>query len=239
MFSYNKFLIVEGEKDDVKLLTIFQSKVFPDTFEQFDILPKTFIEGWGGWQRVIGSNKVFKENKTSIITYCIFDSDYHTEEEKSKRLVDAKTNEINLHIWSKKEIENFLLVPEAIVRLIKTKKKQVELSPGEIAKVITSFCDDIKDDIIDNYAIEIRNRDTSKDLKTINQLARKYVNERWDECKWNLVSGKTILAKLFNWINDNYKISLNKFALAREIALREIDSEIIKVITCIENKTDF
>lgn len=36
LFSYNKFLIVEGEKDDVKLLSIFQSKIFPDSFEQFD-----------------------------------------------------------------------------------------------------------------------------------------------------------------------------------------------------------
>src|SRR5439155_18436202 len=114
LFSYSKFLIVEGQKDDIKLLSIFQSKVFPDSFEQFDILPKTFVEGWGGWQRVIGSHKVFKDNKTSIITYCIFDSDYHTEEEKIKRLEDAKANEINLHIWSKKEIENYLLVPSAI-----------------------------------------------------------------------------------------------------------------------------
>ena len=116
-------MIVEGEKDDVKLLSIFQTKIFPDSYEQFDVLPKIFVEGWGGWQRVIGSNKVFKENKTSIITYCIFDSDFHVEEEKKQRLLDAKSNDINLHIWNKKEIENYLLVPSAICRLIKDKKK--------------------------------------------------------------------------------------------------------------------
>jgi predicted ATP-dependent endonuclease of OLD family len=48
LFSYHKLLIVEGERDDVKILTIFQSKIFPLTFEQFDVIPKTFVEGWGG-----------------------------------------------------------------------------------------------------------------------------------------------------------------------------------------------
>jgi AAA15 family ATPase/GTPase len=239
MFSYNKFLIVEGEKEDVKLLTIFQSKIFPDSFEQFDILPKIFIEGWGGWQRVIGSNKVFKENKTSMITYCIFDSDFHMEDEKNKRINDANVNGINLHIWSKKEIENYLLIPSAIHRLVKSKKKLSEISELEISDAITQFCEELKDDVIDSFATEIRNRDSSKEIKTINQLARKYINERWEIESWNLVSGKSILSKLFAWISQNNKVSFNKFIVAREIKLSEIDSEIIKVITCIENKTDF
>jgi AAA15 family ATPase/GTPase len=239
LFSYSKFLIVEGEKDDVKLLTIFQSKIFPDSFEQFDILPKTFVEGWGGWQRVIGSNKVFKENKTTVITYCIFDSDFHTEEEKNKRLADAHINEINLHIWNCKEIENYLLVPSAIIRAVKNKRKQSEISIDEVNKKLNSFCEDVKFDVIDNFAIEIKNKDNSRDLKTINQQARKYVNERWANESWSLVPGKTIVSKLFSWISETYKVSLNKFSLAREMTLAEIDPEIIKVITCIENKTDF
>ncbi len=239
LFSCSKFLIVEGEKDDVKLLSIFQSKIFPNSFEQFDILPKIFVEGWGGWQRVIGSNKVFKDNKTSIVTYCIFDSDYHTEETKNKRQLDAKEHEINLHIWNKKEIENYLLVPAAICRLIKIKKKQVEVSESEISDIINKLCEEHKDDIIDSFATEIRNRDTAKELKTINQLARKYVNERWENESWSLISGKNILSKIFSWVSENYKVSLNKFLLAREITLSEMESEVIKVITCVENKIDF
>jgi len=239
LFSSSKFLIVEGEKDDVKLLSIFQAKIFPNSFDQFDILPKIFVEGWGGWQRVIGSNKVFKENRTSMVTYCIFDSDFHVEEEKDKRLKDAKENEINLHIWHKKEIENYLLIPSAICRLVKSRRKQSDISEMEISNNINKFCEELKDDVIDSFATEIRNRDTSKEIKTINQTARKYINDRWENEMWSLVSGKTILSKLFAWISQSSKVSLNKFIIAREIKLSEIDSEVIKVITCIENKTDF
>ncbi|GAB3026280.1 ATP-binding protein [Niabella terrae] len=239
LFSYNKFLIVEGDKDDIKLLSIFQGKIFANTFEQLDILPKIFVEGWGGWQRVIGSNKVFKENKMSLKTYCIFDSDYHTEDEKLKRLSDAKENEINLHIWNKKEIENYLLVPAAIFRLIKAKRKSAEVDEVAVANAIDNFCEELKDDVIDSFATEIRNRDTSKDLKTANQQARKYVNERWNKEKTSLCSGKELLSKLFLWAAETYKASLSKFGVAREINLSEVDSEIIKTITCIENATAF
>jgi AAA15 family ATPase/GTPase len=239
LFSYSKFLIVEGEKDDVKMLSIFQSKIFPNSFESFDILPKIFVEGWGGWQRVIGSNKVFKDNKTTIITYCIFDSDYHTEEEKNKRLKDAKLNEINLHIWHKKEIENYLLLPSAICRILKQKKKHIDVSEEILRQKIDDICEEYKDDIIDSYATEIKNRDSSKELKTINQLARTYVNERWDAEKWSIVSGKQVLSKLSIFISERYKLSLSKFLIAREMILAEVDAEIIKVITCIENKNDF
>lgn len=239
LFSHSKFLIVEGEKDDVKILSIFQSKIFPNTFEQFDILPKIFVEGWGGWQRVIGSNKVFKENKTSIITYCIFDSDYHVEEEKESRYRDAAENEINLHIWSKKEIENYLLAPSAILRIVKNVKKQADITELKIIDIINSFCEELKDEVIDSFASEIKNKSNYKEIKTINQEARKYVNERWKRESWNLVSGKTLIAKTSNWLSLTYKVSISKFSLARELLLSEIDSEVIKVITCIENKTDF
>ena len=174
-----------------------------------------------------------------MITYCIFDSDFHTEEEKSKRLNDARDHEINLHIWNKKEIENYLFIPSAICRTVKSKKKQSEISENEVACTIDLLCEELKDDVIDWFATEIRNRDTSKDLRTVNQLARKYINPKWDSEKWNLVPGKAVLSKLFLWISENYKVSLNKFLLAREISLAEVDPEMIKVITCIENKTDF
>ena len=239
LFNSSKFLIVEGEREDVKLLTIFQSKIFPDSFEQFDIIPKTFVEGWGGWQRVIGSNKVFKDNNTSIATYCIFDSDYHTDEEKNVRLADARTNEINLHIWKKKEIENYLLIPGAICRLIKSKKKNVDVTEDKISGFISAICEEMKDDVTDSFATTIKNLDRSIEIKSANQKARKQVNDRWENEKWSIVSGKEILAKLAKWVAENYNVAFNKFALAREITLAEIDAEVVKIITCIENKTTF
>jgi predicted ATP-dependent endonuclease of OLD family len=238
IFSHNKFLIVEGERDDVKILTIFQSKLFPNSFEQFDILPKIFVEGWGGWQRVIGSHKVFKDNSSTIKTYCIFDSDYHTNEGKIERKIESEAQGINLHIWGKKEIENYLICPAAIFRLIK-KNKSAALTEGLLIEKIDSIANELKDDIIDSFATEVKNKDNSKSVKTANQEARLYINSKWELEKLSLVPGKTMISAVSKWASEEFKISINKFAIAREMTESEIDNELKLVIQKIEGRQDF
>ncbi len=46
-----------------------------------------------------------------IRIYCILDSDYHTLAEIQFRLEEARKHQVELHIWQKKEIENYLLIP--------------------------------------------------------------------------------------------------------------------------------
>lgn len=240
IFAHKKFLIVEGDKDDIKLLGILQNKIFPSSLEPFDILPKTYVEGWGGWQRVIGSHKVFKDNKTELTTYCIFDSDYHTEGEKTERLSEAKNLGLNIHIWSKKEIENFLLVPSCILRMIeKNKKTNIHLTLSDVEKKIKDFCMDLKVEVIDNFATEIKDRDRTISVKTANQNARQIVNPVWEDKMTDLVSGKTVISKLSEWTNEIFKFNLSSFKIARELELREIDKEVAQLIKCIESKSDF
>ena len=88
-WSSKKFIILEGKVADISILKIIQDKLFSDSEEPFDIIPTTHVEGWSGWQRVIGSKLALKNIKDMSI-YCIFDSDYHLEDEKNQRLSEAK-----------------------------------------------------------------------------------------------------------------------------------------------------
>jgi hypothetical protein len=51
-----------------------------------------------------------------VVAYSIFDSDYHTEEQIAERYDEATKRGVELHIWTKKEIENYFLVPNAVFR---------------------------------------------------------------------------------------------------------------------------
>jgi hypothetical protein len=193
----------------------------------------------GGWQRVIGSNRVFRDNKADISTYCIFDSDYHTVEEKQERLADAKTHGLNLHIWQRKEIENYLIVPAAIYRLVKIKKKNAVVTEEGVKTFIDEQCESWKDDVIDSFATEIKAKDNSKTIKTANQEARRYVNGKWSDEKLYLISGKQLISSLCKWLSESFNVSINRFEIAREMALNEIAPEVVQVITCIENRAEF
>ena len=235
LFSHKKFLIVEGNSDDIKILSIFQCIIFKDTHEPFDILPKTFVEGWGGWQRVIGSNKVFTDNKTDILTYCIFDSDYHTKSEVEERLIEASKIGLNLHIWSKKEIENFVINPKVIFRILSKYGKNIFNLNFEMVELqINDICESFKQEVIDDYATEFQAKDKTLAVKTVIQKAREYVNNIWESEKLSLIPGKKFLSNLSKWTSSNYRVNLNVYKIAREFKKEEIPVEIKELITKIE-----
>jgi predicted ATP-dependent endonuclease of OLD family len=235
LFSHKKFLIVEGDVDDIKILSIFQGILYERTLEPFDILPKTFVEGWGGWQRVIGSNKVFTDNKTEIQTYCIFDSDYHVKTEVEDRLREATSIGINLHIWSKKEIENYLIDANVIFRLITQKEKKTsDLIIEKLISQLDILCESFKEGVIDDYATEFHAKDKSLAVKTAYQMARDYVNPIWENEKFGLIPGKKFLSSLSKWSSSEYRVNLNAFKIAREFRKSEIPKEIQSLINTIE-----
>ncbi len=238
IFSHGKFLIVEGERDDIKLLDVFQSILFPDSLESFETLPNSFVEGWGGWQKVIGSTKVFKDNRATILTYCIFDSDYHLEDEKNSRIEDAKNEELNLHIWHRKEIENYVLVPAAIFRLIKKKKPAADISLQTVVNKIDEICEDYRAETTEAFATEYQTR-FRQQLTPALRSAREYLELRWISQKSSIVSGKKILSKICKWSLDTYKANINTFSIAREIKQTEICNEMKHVVSCIENRLEF
>jgi energy-coupling factor transporter ATP-binding protein EcfA2 len=240
LFSQNKFLIVEGDTDDVKILSILQSKAIENTLDSFETLPKTFIEGWGGWQRVIGSNKVFKDNQSAIKVYCIMDSDYHTKAEIHDRYKEATKAGLNLQIWKRKEIENYLIVPASIFRLIQKSNRtsqpiDIEIVEHEIKRIV----EQMKTETIDNISTEILARDKSKGVKNSNHEARELFESRLNEDFLSPVPGKELISALSRWASDRYKVGLNSFKIAREIQKHEIHSEVLKVITAIEQGVDF
>ncbi len=239
MFSHKKFLIVEGDNDDTKILGILHDKLFDNSNEPIETIPKTYVEGWGGWQRVIGSNKVFKDTNLNIKTYCILDSDYHVAEDKNQRYIEAEKHGINLHIWERKEIENYVLKPAAILRTILKDNPVAQVTLESIENKVNEIANDFKELVTDNYATEISNKDKSLSIKTVNSRAREIVEANWDDNLLWLIPGKKIISTLSKWSHDNYNTTLNSFKICRNIKKNEIDLEIKDLLDKLENNINF
>jgi len=238
LWSTKRFIIIEGDSDDMKFLKLFHDKYGNKSDSPFDNIPSSHINGWGGWQRVIGCHQVISQNR-EMKSYCILDSDYHTIDEINERYEQAKKHRINLRIWKKKEIENYIIIPEAIERLLSHHGKEIELS--EIKEKISTFCEEMKLNVEDSYANEIQNRDRRKNLTTANREAREIVGNKWDslENKTSIVSGKKLFSKISKWLNEDYSITIGKFGIIKYINANEIDSEVRDVINNIVSFEDF
>lgn len=117
LWNARKFILIEGE--DLGILKQIQNILFPDSEAPIDTIPNMQIGGWGGWPYVIGSTMMLKNSLgEKVTTYCLLDSGYHTDTAIDARIDEAKGHGIQLHVWARKEIESYLLVPTAIHRLI-------------------------------------------------------------------------------------------------------------------------
>ncbi len=235
LWSSNKLIIVEGE--DISILKRLHNKLYPNSIESFDSVPNFDIGGWGGWNNAKGSNMLLKETiDYDIKVYCIFDSDYHTPEEITEREKEAQRVGVNIHIWKKKEIENYLINSQTIFRIIKKEGINIpdNLTVAEIEKVIEIKTNDMKEEVIDRIADCIQKRDRNLSISTSRKNAVTKIDKLLDR-----ICGKDLISSLSRWSQENYKVSLSPIKLAINIQPDEIDYELRKVIRSIEECKNF
>ena len=242
LWNSRRFLMVEG--DDIGILKHFQNVALPKSKTPIDTIPSRSIGGWGGWSYAIGS-EMFLQNAggEGIVTYCILDSDYHTPEEINDRMQDAKARNISLHIWKKKELENYLLVPTAIHRFIEQRIEKGKKSPTLYAllKALEKIAADLLDDTVDAVATCIQARDRKIVVATANQRARELVAARWGKLseRLGIISGKKALARLADWSQKSFGVSVGATQLAASLTFDEIDPEVKAVLGALEKNSIF
>lgn len=234
LWSTKKLLIVEGE--DISILKRLQKTLNPSIDETFDIIPNFDIGGWGGWNYAKGSSMLLKNTvDKQIKIYCIFDSDYHTKSQIKERIDEAKAINVNIHIWEKKEIENYLIVPTAIIRIIKAEtKKNVTITVEDVRNKISEILKENEEDIIDNFATEIQSQNRKLAVTTLRKEAKEYINSLSDR-----ISGKKLMSELNKWLHLECKVTINPIKLSKNLEKHEINEEIKNIISKIDNNESF
>ncbi len=148
IWSSRKLLFVEG--NDLSFLKIFQNLIFPESNEPIDSIPNMGIGGWGGWGHAVTSSLLLKNaGGNDIRVYCILDRDYYPKSLIRERLESAHAHDVELHIWNRKEIENYLLVPAAILRALTSSTRKALPTNDEVREQLRIIADNLKDDCVD------------------------------------------------------------------------------------------
>jgi hypothetical protein len=178
-----------------------------------------------------------------LAKYCVLDKDYHTAEEIHERYKSATDHRINLHVWSKKEIENYVLLPTTIARHINNaKRKGKDVKKEDVERALDEICEGLKDETHDLISEEYIRRNRLKNAAADgNKHARGELRARWTGLsgKLAIVSGKRVLSQISSWAQSNYGASINAYGLAKTALRDELDSELISVMTALETGSAF
>ena len=236
LWTSRKLLLVEGK--DIKFLSLFHARLFPDSELSLEVIPNMPIGGWNGWPYAVGSAMPLQNSGgESITTYCVLDRDFFTEEELALRMEQASARNVQLHIWKRKEIENYLLVPDLIYRVIRSRIVKGTTFPevAEIENECDQICNDLKHETIDSLAQNYFNQDRALGLANANQRARVRADTAWltREGRLSLVSGRELLSRLSAWSQEHYGVSFGRSGLAQQIRAFELAHEVAEVIKSI------
>jgi ABC-type cobalamin/Fe3+-siderophores transport system ATPase subunit len=241
LWDARRFLLLEGK--DLYLLKRLHNVLFPTSKIALDTVPNMPIGGWGGWSYAVGSSMLLRNSVgQEVITYCVLDSDYHTDGEIRERLEDAAIRGVELHVWRRKEIENYLFAPEAILRAAQGLEPRIRDVRGErIVELIDRVAEELRTDIIELIAEHSHQRNRGVGIRTHMQRARESVAERWDsfEGRVSVLPGKRALSRLWDLMRIEFGISLSAGAVASAMRQDEIAEEVRGVLEAIERGRRF
>jgi len=242
LWNSKRCLFVEGK--DLQYLKLVHDLLFPQALLPLDDLPNSSIGGWGGWHYAVGSS-IFVRNSVGedISVFCVLDSDYHTTEAVRTRMEEANRRNVRLHIWRRKEIENYFLIPATVARAINAGGVRGDLPVNEedVSEKLHAFAESLRQETIDNYADEIFLENRARGTKSANRHARVLVNGAFTtrEGALGIVSGKAVLGMLAGWTEAEFGVSIGVATICRTMTVGEVPDEVRKVVVAIHEDGPF
>lgn len=225
--NVKKCVFVEGK--DIKILSKIQNVLFPDSLYSLEQLPTVSLGGWSRFDEALGAARLFyEETKGEIETYCILDRDYHTDEEITSLYAKAEESHLNLHVWSKKELENYILTPKTIYRALDIPGLTFEEFAKELSLELEPLREKTSDAILDYLAM----RDRSKMPSYFRGMADKMLSEKWNslEGRLSIANGKDIISIVNAWAQTKYKKSCSRNRLMEALTSEDVSEEMAEVI---------
>ncbi len=236
-----RVLFVEGKDFSIfsKIARIMKKDQVANRSD-FAVVP---IEGFNPTRLRAFKEGIEKTIGSKILSAVIFDRDYRSASEVAKEKAELENGNHFAHIHSCKEIENFLLVPEAIEKALNDRLKESNLRSGSSME----FKDDINE-IMDSISDSFKHQ-TQAQLQSHRGKFEKSINPRTDDStilekilrefyetwanlheRLTLISGKDFLSKLNEHFQLNYKVSVSQANIVNSFGKIEVPQELRKLI---------
>ncbi len=232
-------LFVEGK--DFRYLKKFARKLHLQTFtseDGFSVIP---LEGFSNWDRLMYVNWISKNAfGEKVKCYVILDRDYHSPREIYDIEDNLRQKGVNVHVWDRKEIENYAINFEALYRMFTDKIRErrrhvsIQLSYPELEKESLAIFEELKQHVISQMIAsetEYR-RNRQIDVATIISQVIEQFEEGWKDVEFRkkVIPGKEFFAKLNTCLHDKYQVAISVASAIDSLRDEEINSEVIDLL---------
>ena len=242
-----RVLFVEGD-DDFRLLRRFARRLgLSELAAGFGI---TALEsgGFGSWQRITTlAQGIAQALGTPLTIGAVYDRDYSSEEEIAT-VASALSGSLKLaHIHERKEIENYLLVPDALDRAIQRAATDratrngggdAQIEVPKAAALLREITDPLRDEVqsqlIGRRASYLRS--SGKDVADLTRQTLAWFSPRWEDLatRLALVPGKEVLKAFRDKVQKLVNVSLTDVRVIDAMHRDEIPADLQALVHRIE-----
>lgn len=228
-----KCIFVEGK--DLKLLSRFHELLYPESNVSLGQMPVVSLGGWSRFDEALGAARLFyDQTKGEFKTICILDRDYHFDDEIAELYQKAKENHLYLHVWEKKEIENYILTPQSIFRLTEQEQEAYPTFLEELSKELEQLREQTLGGFLDQLDRNCRGQASS----TKYQTATTELERRWKtlEDRLSVCNGKDLISCINSWIEHRYHKKSSRKKLLDSLTVEDVCDEMKRVIMVLSEK---
>jgi hypothetical protein len=167
----------------------------------------------------------------SVKMFVILDRDYRSDEECKDVVRRLAEIHVTAHIWSKKELENYLLLPNVIARVS-------DVGSEQVASLLTAVIDAQAPTVEANmFSILMRKVRSGADPRSLHEQCRAEFVSAWDDStnRTSLVPGKDVLSGLNVELASTGGRTISARKLASEAQKSELDTEVVELLMDIEH----
>jgi hypothetical protein len=171
----------------------------------------------------------------AVAAYVLLDRDYRSDglvSQVKKKMLDSG---IRCHIWARHELENYLLVPEAIGRM-------TGLDAGASAKLLDEAAECLAVEVLGglSQALAQEMSGTGTSVKTISTAAKKRMDTAWTDPaqKLALCPGKELIRELNKQLVAEGRPAVSARALSSKLRRAEVDPELVRVLLAIDQNDE-
>ena len=172
---------------------------------------------------------------SAVRGYVVLDRDYKSDDECHTLRDRIRSWGLGCHIWRRHELENYLLVPALVGRL-------TGLSANEADATLKQAFELVKEEVFAGvFGSRSRPlREQGKSDKTVAQLCRAEVDERWGDydARSALCPGKEVLSAMNSLLQESGRKALTMRQLCAEIGENEIPDEMKSVLEELQELVD-
>ena len=237
-----KVFYVEGK--DMRLLAKLGKVAGVSEFLSDSSVTPMKTDGFGNWTRVSTSAWVFKEFfGFDVKVASLFDRDYRSDTEVQEFIDELQGSDVRCHVLPFKEIENLLLVPQAIKKAV-GKHASGPLAAGWEARVehiYDSVLESFKEQTSHKIAAKIVEHEVANKPKAnlpgvfssaLEEFGRNWTRPEFRRAK---VPGKEAFSKIASEIQTEFRITITETRVVDEMNLSDIPEDARDIFADLES----